>query len=116
MQVSAFNKPLSGFSLLEVLVAVLILSFITSVIWISFSRSVDIQNDTRQIDERTHEARAALERITRDISMAFLSTHRSADKRTRTVFHGRNSGNADRLDFVSFSHLRMMASSREADE
>src|SRR6185436_10021955 len=90
----------SGFSLLEVLVAVLILSFITSTIWISFSRIVDLQNETRTIDRRNHELRNALDRIVQDVSMAFLSRNQSPEKKTKTVFMGRNLGNQDRLDFT----------------
>lgn len=112
---SAFSNN-QGFSLVEILVAVMILAIITSTIWLSFSASLDTQFETRQMDERIHEVRSALDRIAMEISMAYLSTQQSRDKRTQTLFLGKNLGDSDRIDFNSFSHLRMLKNAKESDQ
>jgi len=51
-----------------------------------------------------------------EISMAYLSNRQSTDKRTQTVFLGKNLGDSDRIDFTSFSHLRMLKNAKESDQ
>lgn len=110
MRASACNNR--GFSLLEIIVAVLILSFISATIWVSLSSSLDVQEKTRSDDERIHEITVALDRIARDLSMAYLSRNQSSDKRTQTVFVGRK----DHVDFTTFSHLKIVYDARESDQ
>ena len=105
-----------GFSLVEILVAVMILAIICTTIWVTFSGSLDAQFETRLADERIHEIRSALDRMAQEISQAFLSKNQSTDKRTQTIFLGSDSQENDRLDFTSFSHLRMRRNARESDQ
>ena len=70
-----------------------------------------------EIAEREHEVRLALERMAREISMAFLSAHRDCDTpKTKTIFKTSNSSIGTRLDFTSFSHLKLHADANESDQ
>ena len=61
----------------------------------------------------------ALQRMTRELTMAFVSTHvnPSLDLRVQnTAFIGKDSGREDRIDFTSFSHRRLYRDAPESDQ
>ena len=69
--------------------------------------------------ERAHEGREAMQRIVRDLSGAFLSSHVPsipALMTERTAFVGKSQLPYDRLDFTSFAHLRTERDSHESDQ
>ena len=71
------------------------------------------------MDERYREGRAALRRINNEMSAAFLSGHvpiNPALSVRTTCFIGTNGSPADRLDFTSFSHVRVTRDSHESDQ
>ena len=55
-----------GFTLLEVLLAITIMGFMTALLWGSFSRTAQIKQRTEAGQDRVHAARVALMRISRD--------------------------------------------------
>jgi general secretion pathway protein J len=104
----------AGMTLIEVMVAVGILTLMTSLIWVSFSQSLRTQNTVRQSEERYLMVRTAMARMTRELSMAFLSQHRGPlDLNPHTFFMGEDHGTEDRLSFTSLAHRRLY---RDADE
>jgi general secretion pathway protein J len=108
-----------GLTLLEVLVAVSILALVSTLIYGAFDGMSRAQTSISRIDERYHQGRQALARMSRELQSAFLSTHQplqlAASVRT-TVFVGTDSGSNDRIDFVSFSHQRLMRNAHESDQ
>jgi general secretion pathway protein J len=61
----------------------------------------------------------ALDRMARELTMAFVSTHENPSLDLRvidTAFIGSDRGRDDRIDFTSFSHRRLYRNSRESDQ
>jgi general secretion pathway protein J len=72
-----------------------------------------------RINDRYHQGRAALSRMNIELSSAFLSMHQPATEqqiRRLTIFAGSNGSPADRVDFTSFSHRRLVRDSHESDQ
>jgi general secretion pathway protein J len=103
-----------GFTLVEVLIAMGITAAMAAMT-IGSLRSIDRAADlAREQDERYAAARVALRRMTRELSMAFLSGNYD-DKRYRepvTLFVGRE----DELLFTTMAHTRLYRDARESDQ
>ena len=106
-----------GFSLAEALITVAILGMIGMLIFGTFSRAMAVRERATEITERYHTVRQAMLRMSKEISMAFLTWHKDcSEPRTNTVFLGKRASNGMRLDFTSFSHFIMRADARESDQ
>jgi general secretion pathway protein J len=105
-----------GFTLIEVMLAMAIMTFITALLWGSFSSMAKTKTRTESMQERTHTIRVALMRMTRELEMAFISGHdKSGVEERRTMFVGTTSGSFDKLRFSWFGHQRLRADRPEAD-
>jgi general secretion pathway protein J len=84
----------------------------------AFSRSAAARQAVEEQDERISGARAALGRLTREVSSAFLSEHfdRARFRDRPTVFKGRDGGDRDTLLFASMAHTRGIRDARESDQ
>lgn len=108
-----------GFTLLEVLLAVTILALVGTMVYGGFSQTA--LNKAR-VEEDVDHARVVhmtLDRIARELTMAYVSTHvnPSLDLRVvQTAFIGKDNGDDDRIDFTSFSHRRLYRNARESDQ
>jgi general secretion pathway protein J len=108
-----------GLTLLEVLVSVAILSMVAMLIYGAAYGLERSKKTVAQMDERYREGRAALRRINSEISSAFLSGHVPINAMLsvrNTCFIGTNGSPADRIDFTSFSHIRVTRDSHESDQ
>lgn len=108
-----------GLTLVEVMVAITVLSFITMIIYGAFAGMKSSREGVQRINDRYREGRLALSRISRDLQSAFLSGHAPIDPSLQvveTAFIGQRGTPADRLDFNSFSHLRLTRDARESDQ
>lgn len=108
-----------GFTLLEVILAVSVLALVGTMIYGGFSQTAlnkaRVEGDVNQ----SRIIHMALERMARELSMAFVSTHTnpSLDLRVvETAFIGTDHGKDDRIDFTSFSHRRLYRNARESDQ
>lgn len=116
-RLSVCRKRMGGFTLAEVMVAVAILAFIGLLTFGTFSRALMARDKAEQITDRYHQIRQAMLRMADEISMAFISTHRSCDDpRTRTIFAVQREAGGMRLDFTSFSHMKISADANESDQ
>lgn len=108
-----------GFTLLEILLAISILAMISTLIYGGFAQTA--LNKAR-IDENVDHYRTihmALERMSRELSTAFVSTHVNPSptlQTVRTAFVADDNGRRDRIDFTSFSHRRLYRDSHESDQ
>jgi general secretion pathway protein J len=111
------RRPISGFSLLEVLIAVGIVASISVLLWGSFQQAHRIKGETEARNGRYRAARIALDRMVRDISMAYLSKNivPGSEQTPRTYFDGQRKGDVDELRFTYFGHQRLYADAKEAD-
>lgn len=107
----------AGFSLIEVMIAMAILATITVLVWGSFQQTFR----TRRLIEgnltRYRAARVAMDRILRDVQMAYLSQNNvpGTEQTARTFFEGQHGPDIDELRFSYFGHQRLYADSKEAD-
>lgn len=110
------RRPAGGFTILEVMLALAILGFITTILWGTFSQTNTIKVRTEAVQERAHAARVALMRITREIEMAFLSdSENPALQERRTMFIATPHHDVDELRFSWFGRQRMRTDIPEAD-
>jgi general secretion pathway protein J len=107
---------MSGFTLIEVLLALAILGFITTIMWGSFSQTATNKKEIEKAQERLHTVRVALLRMAREIEMAYLSASENTVLTNRRTFLTSTSrGDVDELQFSSFAHQRLRAGSAEGD-
>lgn len=106
-----------GFSLMEVMIAVSILTFIGMLTFGVFTNTMKSRDAAAEITSHYHSIRQAMLRMTREVSMAFLSIHKDCeDPRNDTLFALDRQGGGYRLDFTSFGHFRMRADANESDQ
>jgi general secretion pathway protein J len=108
-----------GLTLLEVMVAVAILSMVSVLIYGAFDGLSRGKKNLGRVNDRYHQGRAALSRMSRELSSAFLSAHQPLTEqqfRRLTIFKGTMSSPADRIDFTSFSHQRLVRDAHESDQ
>ncbi len=99
------------------MVAVTVLSMVAITIWTATSQTSRTREIITSSHERSHQVRVAFDFLSRDLSSAFLSKHRATTEPTHdTLFIGRNSGDEDRVDFMSFSHERRYLDVDESDQ
>jgi general secretion pathway protein J len=117
------NRPwrarVRGFTLIEMLIAVGVLAWISMLIYSAFSGMRSSKEGVGRIDDRNHEGREVFRRISRELSSAYVSLHRSLDPMllvVKTAFIGTRGTPADRLDFNSFSHRRYDRNVHESDQ
>jgi general secretion pathway protein J len=101
------------------MVAVAILAMVAVLTYGAFDGLSRGKKNLGRVNDRYHQGRAALARMTQELSSAFLSMHQpptEAQIRRITTFVGTNSSPADRVDFTSFSHRRLVKDSHESDQ
>ncbi|MGC3997885.1 MAG: type II secretion system protein GspJ [Anaeromyxobacter sp.] len=110
---TAPRRAARGFSLLEVMIVLGILGLISGMT-IGVFRQIDTARaTTADQGDRYAGARLALTRLSRELSMAFISDHFDMRLRERpTAFIGREDG----VLFTTFAHERLMADARESDQ
>ena len=111
--------PLSGFSLLEVLLAIAILSLVGALIYGGFAQTTINKKRVETDLDHSRTVHMALERMARELSMAFVSTHVNINpnlQTMRTAFIGKDRPGNDRIDFTSFSHRRLYRNVHESDQ
>ncbi len=117
---SHFRPPVpkaAGFTLIEVMIAVAILSSLTVLIWGSYQQTFRSQRLVEANLTRYRAARLAMDRILRDVQMAYLSKNiiPGTEQTPRTFFDGTHRADVDELRFTYFGHQRLYAESKEAD-
>jgi general secretion pathway protein J len=106
----------AGFTLIEVMLALSILGFVTSIMWGSFSQTVTNKRAIESAQERLHTVRVALMRMAREIEMAYLSeSENTALTYRRTFMTGTTRVDVDELRFSTFAHQRLRAGVAEGD-
>ncbi len=108
------RRSARGFTLMEVMIALAITAGM-GLMTIGAFRQVDRAHEiTRDQGDRFAGARLALSRMSREVSMAFISQHFDSNRlRERpTVFVGKE----DDLLFCTFAHERLARDARESDQ
>ena len=109
-----------GFTLMEVLVSMAIIAGMMTLIWGSFSLTVRSKRRVEEIEARYHQIRLAMNRMAREISMAFLSKNdhpaAQAVQKPRTKFVAQRNSKVDELTFSSLAHVPLRENSKECDQ
>ena len=110
---------LAGMSLVEAMVAITIFAIVATIVFGGFSQTMTNKRAVEAQSDRAHVMRVAMERMVRELSMAFVSVHINPNSilvASRTIFHGHQQGRGSRLDFTSFSHRRLYRDAHESDQ
>jgi general secretion pathway protein J len=104
-----------GLTLLEVMIAVAVLTLISVLIYGAFSTINRGKQNASQLAERYRLARMTMNRISRELSESYLSAHLAATP----ALNVRNTafiGTSRRVDFNAFAHRRIVKDSHESDQ
>lgn len=108
-------KNIHGFTLMEVLIATAILAIVLSIVYGSFVQTRKVIGRAEDAVDELRGVRAAFNRITMDISMAFI-----AKEDESTFFAGKDADAGghpdDSIDFTSYSHRIRDKNAKESDQ
>jgi general secretion pathway protein J len=114
------RRSIAGMTLVEVMVAVAILSLISLVVFGGFNQTMRNKQQAEVMADRSHVIRVAMERMVSELSMAYVSAHQNPNPSLQTMnscfIGGRNRGRGHRIDFTSFSHRRLYRDAHESDQ
>jgi general secretion pathway protein J len=108
-----------GFTLVELLVAIVVLSLISVLIYNAFASMKRSREGIERVDDRYREGRLAMTRMVRELQSAYISLHAPLNNSLlvqKTAFIGTTGTPADRIDFNSFSNRRMDKNSHVSDQ
>lgn len=98
------------------MVAVSIVAMVTTLVWSSFRQTFRTKSAIEAQAGRYRTVRIALERLARDVSMAYLSQNEDTSQpERRTFFVGRRHNDVDELRFSHFGHQRLYQDANECD-
>lgn len=113
----------NAFTLIEVLVSITILAAISILVWQAMGSTVKAKEHFEAQDEAFRNASLAMERVARDLRMAFLFSKPeilgltpSGEQMSKNVFIGADEGENDKVTFNTFSHLRYLKNAKESDQ
>lgn len=109
------SRSQRGMSLLEVMVAISLIIFMSFAAYVLLDSSLDTRKALSERDDVTRSARVTLSKLRRELQLAFLTAHPEAINTYKTVFVGLDE-NPDRLVFTSLAHQRLYRDSRECDQ
>jgi general secretion pathway protein J len=107
-----------GFTLLEVMIAVAVLAMIGGLTWKSFDGAYGLKQRVELAQDRDQTVRGALDRISREVSMTFLSEHydRKRFRERPTFFRLKDGRREATLTVTSFAHQRLHVDAKESDQ
>lgn len=108
-----------GFTLIELIVAITVLAFVTMLLYGSFSSMKSTRDGLARIQDRYREGRIAMARITRDLQSAYISQHVPISPALvvqKTAFVGKVGIPAHRIDFNAFSNVQRDRSAHVSDQ
>jgi general secretion pathway protein J len=91
-----------GITLIEVMVAVAIIAIVSSLMYTGFVQTAANKKRIESEIERYHEVRQGLERIARELSMAYMSIHVNPNpslQPVKTGFVGKDASGGSRVNF-----------------
>jgi len=110
------RRTSAGFTMIELMLAMAIFAFITTIMWGTFSQTATSKRAIQNEQERAHTVRVALMRMARELEMAYLSDNENtAITNRRTFFAASARADVDEVTFASFAHQRLRAGAAEGD-
>ena len=111
------NRAGKGFTLMEIVIAIAITSFIGLGIGVAFNNTFKAKETIETTAEHYRMVRTAMARMTREIGAAYVSD-RYDSKRYRDAFDRPTNfiGARDKLLFTSLSHQRLYSDGKDSDQ
>ena len=107
----------SGFTLVELVLAIAILGFMMLVAWSVISGTATARVNLAVRQDRDHELRVATAIMVRDLSSAYLSSNEDQNlMERRTMFVGKAGSDVDDLRFSSMAHRVLWADANESEQ
>lgn len=102
-----------GLTLVEIMIAMGIMALMMMLAWSTIKNASDARVNFEALEERNHEIRLALARVSHDLESAYLSLNENTrlDNR-RTMFIGKS----EEVRFSSFGHVSLWADANESDQ
>ncbi len=116
---NARRQSTAGITLIEALLAIAILSIVSALVWGGFAQTTRNKKRVEEDLDRYHVVHAALERMQRELSMAYVSAQVNPSPALvtiKTIFASTDHHGGDRIDFTSFSHQRLLRDAHESDQ
>jgi general secretion pathway protein J len=113
------KRTQSAMTLIEVMVAIAIIAMISTLLYSAFIQTSRNKTRIEAESDRYHEIQVGMERMVRELSMAYVSAQLNPNEAMRpviTAFVGKEEGSGSRLDFTSFSHIRLYRDAHESDQ
>jgi type II secretion system protein J len=105
-----------GFTLIEMLVSVAIVATVMTLVWGTFRSTFKTRRQVESFSGRYRTVRLALERLARDLSMAYVSQNEDTSQpERRTKFVGKRHVGGDEVTFSYFGHQRLYQDANECD-
>lgn len=113
--IQAVNKKtlVRGFTLIEVMIAVVLVAMMSLMIFASMNSSLRAKDDVEHVSQRFQDARQAMSRMAREISMAYLSKHMSFNE---PPYITQFKGSKNSLFFSAFGNVVYQKDARQSDE
>lgn len=104
---------MKGFSLIEVMVSAVLLALVGMILMQTLSSSLDVKDRVEDISDKYQIVRNAMSRMSRELSMAYISGHKNATNLTvETVFKG----TASSVLFTAFGNITHSANAKQSDQ
>ncbi|WP_428266097.1 type II secretion system protein GspJ [Haliangium sp.] len=106
-------------TLIEVLLATAMMSFMLVMAWTATASVSDAQRYFESMQERNHEIRVALDRMSKDIGAAYISGNEDESldiDHRRTLFVGKDDRPVADLRFSSLAHRTLWANANESEQ
>lgn len=114
---SSLHRNTAGFTFLEVMISIGLFAVVSVSLVSSMSSSFEAKRNLTIINERYHEGRQVIRRITRDLRMAFLRAQPPEEVREEEpAVLTRFLGEEDEVYFPTTAHVRLRAEGRESDQ
>ncbi|MCK6502857.1 prepilin-type N-terminal cleavage/methylation domain-containing protein [Myxococcota bacterium] len=110
------RHPRRGFTLLEVVVALGVMAIIGLLSFQALSGSLRARDFMEEEEGFSRSAGTALDRLSRHLELAYLTTNTTAINSYRTVFIVKDGDERDELWLASLGHQRRFRDSREGDQ
>jgi len=107
----------AGMTLIEIMIAIAILSLMMLLAWTTTSNTFDAKRRYEALEDRNREIRNGLGRVVVDLESAYLSQNEDMNATDRrTMFIGKSGGHVPEIRFSSLSHRPLWADAHESDQ
>lgn len=102
-----------GLTLIELIVAIAVVSVITTLSWLSIKGASDVAEEQESRARLSAMGRTAIDRMRRELSASFVSANQG--EHFKTIFRATDRDPIDEVIFVARAHEKRYADVREAD-